>query len=39
MLYYSINNPEDKGLHTFPRGICPKVKDWSSKLAYYYLSN
>ncbi len=36
--YYSTHNWEDKGVHTFPKGICPKVNVIARldfELAYY----
>ena len=36
--YYLTNNLEDKGVHTFPKGICPKVNviAWLEfEFAYY----
>ena len=37
-LYYLTHSWDDKGVHTFPKGICPKVNiiaRLENKLAYY----
>ena len=37
-MYYLTHSWEDKGVHTFPKGICPKVnviERLEYELAYY----